>query len=185
MGPPRTPPWIWGVVALMACKAPAGSAPPQVADDIAEIEARLQSNEDELVAEGVMVAQAAPVDTGRSATYDQPPPPATEPTEEPEAEYDREEAADEARTVSVRRAKKKSSRSDYRERWLRKRRDKKEDAEQCKRICDLAEATCGLADRICDLASRHPDELRYERACTRAETQCELASEACTVCVQD
>ena len=180
MGPPRTSLWLWGVVAVLACKADGRTTLPRVADDIAEIEARLQSNEDELVSAGIMVAQVDPADTGPSTTQDQPPAPS--PVEE-EAVYERDDDAGAPALSSSRRTKAKAARPDYRERRLRKRRAEKDDAEQCKRICDLAEATCALADRICDLAAHHPDELRYEQACNRAETQCELASEACTACV--
>jgi hypothetical protein len=172
--------------AVAACKAAGPSTPPAVTDDIAEIEARLQVNEDELMAEGIMVAQAAPSAAGDENDYappisDQEPVPTA-----PEADEEREEPANasaDSREVTRQVKRKRDSRSAYRQRWLGKRRLAKDDAEQCKRICDLAEATCALADRICELAERHPDELRYEQACERAEDQCELASEACTACV--
>ena len=65
---------------------------------------------------------------------------------------------------------------------IMKRGGKKNEAERCQRICDLAEATCDLADKICELAQSHPDEVRYDEACSRAEHQCRVAAEACTAC---
>jgi hypothetical protein len=173
---------------FVACKAnqPA-SAPmePGLHDDIAEIEARLEHNADALEEEGIYVARApAPgSDAGPQPVTQQPPeeesaaaPPDAEDAvgaSEPEADERSEPASDRPRD---------KSRPGYWSRWLAKRTRKKDDAERCQRICDLAEATCELADRICELAQRHPDEVRYEEVCDRAEHHCRVAAEACTAC---
>jgi hypothetical protein len=161
---------------LVACKGPSPAAPPAepgLRDDIAAIEAQLERNADDLEAEGILVARAPQA----------PPPAITQqaPREEADAAAEREE--DDA-PAADRPAPRDRSREGYWSRWLAKRERKKNQAEHCQRICDLAEATCGLADRICELGQRHPDEVRYEEACRRAEHHCRVAAEACTACVE-
>ena len=177
--------------AIVACKrepARATSDAPGIADDIALIEAELEQNADDLEAEGIYVARASR-DVAPQEVQQQPiPPGAEEPgeTEEEDApdlaggeqpvDAPSPESNAEARSVV------KSKRDGYWSRWLDKRGRKKNEAERCQRICDLAEATCDLADKICELAQSHPDEVRYEEACSRAEHQCRVAAEACTAC---
>jgi hypothetical protein len=180
------------VLAGSACKkeaARATSDAPGIADDIALIEAELEQNADDLEAEGIYVARAS---RDAAPTRVQQQPPAEAEAEEP-AEVDEEDAPDlggseqpvdaESPASNVEnRESQKSKRDGYWSRWLDKRGRKKNEAERCQRICDLAEATCDLADKICELAQSHPDEVRYDEACSRAEHQCRVAAEACTAC---
>jgi hypothetical protein len=179
---------IGGLIA--ACKAAPTAAPPGEAglrDDIAAIEAELERNADDLEAEGIYVARADHVQP--QPVQQQPPRDEFEgdvsPTAEPELGEEDEAAVDSERSEGVASGRKsKESREGYWSRWLSKRERKKDEAQRCQRICDLAEATCELADRICELAQRHPDEVRYETACERAEHQCRVAAEACTACAE-
>jgi hypothetical protein len=189
---PRTAGLVAGLIAgtlLGACKPAARVASPTdeegpVLDDIADVEAALEDNADELAAEGIYVARA---DAPPQAVQQRPPAPETEvsePTAVPELDASEDEDAAVEAGVSPDASEKPrgKSREDFWSRWLEKRGRKKNEAERCQRVCDLAEATCELADRICELAQRHPDEVRYEAACDRAGHQCRVAAEACTAC---
>ncbi len=175
------------IAACKHAKEGPGTSEPSVSDDIAAIEAQLERNADDLEAAGIYVARAH--EGGPGFVQQQPPTPdEAEPgdaEEPPQASADEDDVALGARDGGASREREsKRSRIGYWSRWLSKRERKKDEAQRCQRICDLAESTCELADRICELAQRHPDEVRYETACSRAEQQCRVAAEACTVCVE-
>lgn len=57
-----------------------------------------------------------------------------------------------------------------------------EEASQCQRVCELADAICELEASICSLADDHAQQTRYVDACARAQGDCAKAQEACDAC---
>jgi hypothetical protein len=181
---------VFAFAVLVGCKAPAGArAPADVPDDIDAIEATLARNADDLQAAGILVAQRTDVPPAGDAFRDAEEETQAEPEAEPEGgeeaeEPVMEEAPPESAPSADASAPPEPSRRTARTRSFERRRGKRDEADRCQRICDLAEATCDLSDRICDLASRHPDEVRYDTACDRAEAQCDAAADACSGCAR-
>lgn len=179
---------IFALAALAGCKPPSttATAPDEsdVPDDIAQIEARLARNADDLQAAGIVVV-ARRTETAEPSTPAEPAEEGAPPEAEERAERVESDAAPQPEPEASARAPAVDPLDEAPQRG-RKRRFERRDAraqdDRCQRICDLAEATCDLADRICNLATRHPDEVRYETACDRAEDQCDSAAEACNGC---
>jgi hypothetical protein len=189
---------VVALVAVAGCKpaSMAATAPDEsdLPDDIAQIEATLARNADDLQAAGVVVvARRTDVESGGDAAAS--PPEVSEPeAEEPPAGEEEGEApvlapSDPSPTPESAPPPAMAPKDEddapprrARARRFEARRAGRRGDDRCQRICDLAEATCDLADRICGLATRHPDEVRYETACARAEDQCDSAADACNAC---
>lgn len=185
------------VLGATACK---GSAPPRAprrdisSMDVEAIDRELALNREELEAAGIYIPPAKTKAQEPPPAFEQPVPPAPEPelggdVEEPQ------EAEEDAVVTEATDAPPAVASSEDQDSGAFRRRDRKggrrferaarrESADRCDRICDLADVTCDLEAQVCALAARHAHDIRYEGACERAELQCDAAGRECQLCAR-